>query len=526
MPELREAIRLPGFTPKLAAADAVIDLVCDPDDAIAEAAERALARMGSGVARSLAARIDPAVPPCRAKLCRALGRVAREAEGDFALAALVALIDDGDLATRRQAIVALGKLGGDSVGRALAARLAREERVEVVRALVEALGKVGGAAARGALASVTPKGDAELSRVLERARLFAERTETRGEPSSIDPTRSFERPVSVAFHCRRGLARLLAMELPQRDRARVAGPGLVLAEARSTMSALFQSRIALRFGFPLPPEPSSGDAPGALARVLTSPAALSILRTFTRGAIRYRIEWPEAGHRRAATLRAALAVAKARPELVNDPTASMWEVLAVERDGLLEVELWPRGLDDPRFGYRVGDVYAASHPTIAAALALAAGARREDVVWDPFVGSGLELAERSRLGPFAKLVGTDVDPRALAVARGNLESASVHGFELVQADARTFRPAPPPSLVLTNPPMGRRVVHRRDIGALYRDVIGNVAAVLAPGGRFVWMSPAFEATVQLAERAGLTTRERIRVDMGGFGAELQAFDRR
>lgn len=525
-PDLREAIRRKGFTPPLAAAGAVIDLVCDPDEAVGEAAERALARMGSAAARGIEARLGSAVPPCRAKLCRALGRVAREADDEGALAALVSLVDDRDLATRRQAIVALGKIGGDAATLALAGRLPREDRIEVVRALVEALGKVGGARAREALANVAPKGDAELARVLDRARLRTARTETRREPSSIDATRTFERPVTVRFHCRRGLEHLLAAALDRRHRPTVGGHGLVLAEASTSMAALFQARLALRFGFPLAPEPISGDASDALARALVSPAALAILRTFTRGAIRYRIEWPEAGHRRAATLRAALTVGRTHPELVNDPTESTWEVLAIERGDTLEVELWPRGLEDPRFGYRVGDVYAASHPTIAAALAFVGGAREGDVVWDPFVGSGLELAERARLGPFAKLVGTDVDPRALAVARANLESAGVRGFELVQADARSFRPAPPPTLVVTNPPMGRRLVHRRELGALYRAVIRNVATALVPGGRFVWMSPVGDATVQLAERTRLRTRERTLVDMGGFDAELQAFEKR
>ena len=66
------------------------------------------------------------------------------------------------------------------------------------------------------------------------------------------------------------------------------------------------------------------------------------------------------------------------------------------------VELWPRGLPDPRFAYRVAHVPASSHPTLAAALARVAGARPDDVVWDPFVGAATELVERARLGPDAR----------------------------------------------------------------------------------------------------------------------------
>src|SRR5947207_4079330 len=58
------------------------------------------------------------------------------------------------------------------------------------------------------------------------------------------------------------------------------------------------------------------------------------------------------------------------------------------------------------FRSRVADVAAASHPTIAAALARVAGTAPDEVVWDPFCGSGAELVERGRLGS-ARLLGTE-----------------------------------------------------------------------------------------------------------------------
>jgi 23S rRNA G2445 N2-methylase RlmL len=70
----------------------------------------------------------------------------------------------------------------------------------------------------------------------------------------------------------------------------------------------------------------------------------------------------------------AEAVSKVRPELVNDPTASPWEVVVDDANGALQVELRPRWHDE-RFAYRVGEVPAASHPTIAAAIARLAGVR-------------------------------------------------------------------------------------------------------------------------------------------------------
>src|SRR5205823_12588543 len=98
------------------------------------------------------------------------------------------------------------------------------------------------------------------------------------------------------------------------------------------------------------------------------------------------------------------------------------------------VELWPRGILDPRFAYRKHTLAASSHPTIAAALARAGGVRADDVVWDPFVGSAMELIERARLGPYGALYGTDTDAGALARARDNVGAAGVARRELLLGD--------------------------------------------------------------------------------------------
>ena len=74
------------------------------------------------------------------------------------------------------------------------------------------------------------------------------------------------------------------------------------------------------------------------------------------------------------------------------------------------------------------------------------------------MGSGLELCERARAGPYAKLLGSDRDAGALEVARANLDSCGAEHFTLFRGDARSSIPRPRPTLVITNPPMGRRVL--------------------------------------------------------------------
>src|SRR5262249_17358777 len=80
-----------------------------------------------------------------------------------------------------------------------------------------------------------------------------------------------------------------------------------------------------------------------------------------------------------------------------------------------------------------------------------------------------------------------------------------------------FAPGPPgTTLVLTNPPMGRRIA-RPDLGRF----VEHAAASLAPGGRLAWISPVPHLTRTRGERAGLRVVYRQVIEMGGFSAEIQ-----
>jgi len=204
---------------------------------------------------------------------------------------------------------------------------------------------------------------------------------------------------------------------------------------------------------------------------------------------------------------------------VNDPTESLWEAVVETRGRFVDVALAPRGLQDPRFAWRRGDVPAASHPTVAAALARVGGALPGDVVWDPFVGSGAELVERARLGPFRELHGSDLDERALAIARENLAAADVRAT-LAVGDALTFAPRGV-TLVVTNPPMGRRASRTAGLADMLDRFVVHAASVLVPGGRLAWITPWAKRARTAAEQAGLRLDGARTVDMGGFDAELQ-----
>jgi 23S rRNA G2445 N2-methylase RlmL len=517
---LEQAVRDPGFTPRARDLGALVDLLAG-DETLAKHVERAIARIGPGAVEPLVTRLEKARPPLRARLVRCIGRFPSDAT---ARAALLGALRDADAKTRRNAAMALGHVSGEAVEAALLGAWNADSRPEMRRTIAASLGKVGSARSASLLREAAASDDAELVRIATRASMMVDRTATRAERGRLDPTRTPPAPLDAVILARAGLEGLLAEELARVaavSDVRAVGPGRVRVRLAGPLGALFAARTMLGARFPLPTEwvTDTSSLEEAVAHAITSDAARALLAAWTVGPVRYRIAWAGGGHRRAVTWNVARAVARRAPELVNDPTASLWELVIETRGRSVEASLAPRALDDPRFVWRRGDVPAASHPTIAAALARLAGARADDVVWDPFVGSGAELVERALLGPWRELRGTDVEERALLAARENLDAA---GFTatLERADALKAEPRGV-TLVITNPPMGRRASRAAGLADTLDRFVGHAAAVLVAGGRLAWVAPWPARARAAAAQAGLVLDRALVVDMGGFDAEMQ-----
>ena len=519
----------PGFTPSARDLDALVDLLAD--DELTAATERAIARLGPPAIAGLRARLGGAKPPLRARVVRAVARVGREAieQGQASAesaAILVEALGDGDAKTRRNAAIGLGHVPSDGAEDALVAAWNDDARVEMRRSIAASLGKIGSARVLPLLRGAAGADDPELARIADRAALMVERTATRADALAagrVDASKRAPGPVETVALARSGLEELLLDELSSIasvEGARFDAPGCVRLTLRGAPEELFAARTMLSFRFPLRPETAENDDVGdAIARALASDAARTVFDTWTAGPARYRIAWADGGHKRAATWNAARAIARRAPALTNDPTQSTWEIDVATRGAEVNVAIVPRALPDPRFAWRKGDVPAASHPTIAAALARVAGVRADDVVWDPFTGSGAELIERATLGPFASLVGSDLDDRALVVARGNLNAAGLTA-RLELADAIVFAPADV-TLIVSNPPMGRRASRVAGLADFLDAFVAHAARTLRPGGRLVWIAPWPKRSRAAAEQAGMTLAWSRSIDMGGFAAEIQ-----
>ena len=505
----REKLRDPGFTPGKRDVAPMLELLAAADEDEATKVIRALASVPAAAERA-SREWNTATAPLRHRLVGLLAR----ARGDDAHEALALALADADTRTRKAAARGLGRLQNTHIREKAATvmrdALARETKPEVTRAIVEALGKIGGVADVAVLANAHT--DEASERVRREAVRRIARTEGRTAPARIVAERELDAPFDVELECREGLETILVTELADEGKPRVLRAGRVAVKTRS-LRALSVARTWVTAAVVL----HRGDDDVDLANVIANAAPL--LRKLTDGAIRWRVEWIGEGHKRAATRALAERVATLAPELVNDPIASDWEIRVHRERKKLDVLAVPKSWDDARFSYRVADVPAASHPTIAAAIARLAGPREDDVVWDPFVGSGLELVERARLGPYRALVGTDLDENALKAAQKNMQSARVRDVRLERADARTFTQRDV-TLVVTNPPMGRRVQLGK-LDDLLGAAIENVARNLVRGGRFVWITPRTRETNAMLERTGLKREKDMVIDMRGFAGNLQ-----
>ena len=524
---LRERLKDPGYTPGSRDVSELFTLLADDDEDTVERATRALRRFGLAAATRAMGELERAQPPVRARLVAVVGHVARDVpEANEARAFLVRCLTDADAKSRRNAVNALGHVAHPASEEALLAYWKRESRVDHRRSVARALGQVGGDASRELLRAVETD-DAELRRLISQALVKLDRGRARTERSEIDATARARGAIPLVLWCRAGLEPICVDELGRSWNARARGEGRVEATLSGALKDVFRARTMSEFGVMLPIErcAKGEEVTDVVARAVTAGFARDVWATFTRGARRYRIEWTRGGHRRADTWRCVEAIAKRDASLVNDPKESLWELVVDERsDGAVSVVMVPRGLEDPRFFYRKRMVPASSQPTLAAALAHVAGARSDDVVFDPFVGAGMELCERHLVGPYRALIGRDRDPEALAMARENLDAVGAKNVELRAGDGRDVWPAGV-TLAITNPPFGSRTGFGEDIVGLLKDVLFRASRTMERGGRLVWVSPFPTRLNEATRDCGLRLMLTRSVDLGGFRGEIQRFER-
>ena len=352
-------------------------------------------------------------------------------------------------------------------------------------------------------------------------------------PTFNTPIRPSLPSLRIALRCRTGLEAILSREIQETKapfRMSEIQPGLLLVAPQSTfhLHNLYNLRTFSTASFLLGTLPKGREIAEPLAHIIASPLSRQLGQTLTQGPFRYRLEFISRGHQRSLILQTAERVYDLCPDLLNDSRQAPWAIEVHPGPSGDTVELRPRLTPDPRFPYRQQDVPAASHPPLAAAMARLAGPYPGEFVWDPFCGSGLELIERARLGPIARVLGTDLSPAAIQAAQTNWRAARISGVraEFVQKDFRNFLQLPgctPGSvtLLITNPPLGKRVPIP-NLRALLQELLNLASVALQPGGRMVWINP-----VKIKPTSPkLQIEFQQTVDLGGFACRLELLRQR
>ena len=173
---------------------------------------------------------------------------------------------------------------------------------------------------------------------------------------------------------------------------------------------------------------------------------------------------------------------------------------------LVEVFLDTSGVGLHKRGYRQIANLAPLHETMAAAMVELARYRGKDFFWDPFCGSGticieaaltalnrapglgrsfaaqkwgcvdeqvwrdarMEALDKEFRGNY-QILGTDIDPESLAIAKSNAKKAGVEKLiEFREGDATKLNVPCERGTIVTNPPYGERLMEQRSAQQLYR----------------------------------------------------------
>lgn len=482
-------------------------------------------------------RFDQAEPRERTErvaVVRAVGVVFSEsgtaAQREHAKVWLRGLLHDPCEKIRRYAMAAMPKLGAgpgeeaELLGLLRTTDVAREKKY-----LAQTLEKIAGPATLREI-----EGGAFDLHTRQKVEANVARSES---PSAIRLQGTLSQFAGLRIHLRgrRGLEEIVRDEVNEsaaaRKKFRVAeirrGLVAIIPLAPFTLADLYALRCFGTVGFVLGQVGKAAEPAliEAWALSITSPLARDLFNAFTEGSIRYRLDFVSKGHQRGPVRQVANRAYALCPEILNDARSAPWTVaIHPTREGSF-VELSPKLIPDPRLAFRRQDVPAASHPPLAACMARLAGKFAEEVVWDPFCGSGLELIERAILGGVRSIHGTDLSAEAIAISKSNFAAAnlkSVHA-NFTCGDFRDYQRVAgllpkSVSLVITNPPMGRRVPIP-DLRGLIDHLFSAAATVLKPGGRLVFANPLRMETTQ----PSLKLQSRRTVDFGGFECRLESY---
>jgi 23S rRNA G2445 N2-methylase RlmL len=441
------------------------------------------------------------------------------------------LLNDPSEKVRRYAIAAIPKLGGDLEAEKKILSIVQTSQVDrEKRKAGAALEKIAG---EETLKAVAGKKEA-LPFSEHKVRANVARKEGPGK-IRMDAVMDRYDTLRISLRCRRGLEAVLAEEVRESEDKggkfrllEVRGCHVVVAaKGPFTLAELYQLRCfdTVGFGLGRVRDPQSSNAIEGLSQLIGSELTERLMSHYTDGSWRYRLAFSGSRNRDEEVQEIAKAAFKVNAKILNDPIEAPWSIDVFVAPTAAIVELRPKVSPDPRLAYRVNAVSAASHPPIAACMARLAGRQDNEVIWDPFCGSGLELIESAILGGVKQVVGTDVSESAVAMTKANFAAAKLAGVKggFYTSDFRNFNAIPElargkVSLIISNPPLGRRV-RVPNLHGLFEDLFKVASEVLRPGGRLIFVNPV---RVEPQDKS-LRRTYRQEVDLGGYDCKMEMY---
>jgi len=213
-----------------------------------------------------------------------------------------------------------------------------------------------------------------------------------------------------------------------------------------------------------------------------------------------------------------------RVERETKSQAYILHVQVMGKTALLGLQLARRRLRDRP--YRRMAVPGGLEATVAYSMAMLGEVKKGDVCLDPMCGGGTTLIEAGLAFRPQRLIGGDVSPASLAVARKNSRAAR-QAIDLVHWNANRLPLADASvDVLLCNLPYGKKVKEVRE--ASESPVIPELARVIRPGRRAVLMAadgPAMDLYLR-GPNSPFALQQRLRLHLRGVSPFLYVLEKR
>ncbi len=151
-------------------------------------------------------------------------------------------------------------------------------------------------------------------------------------------------------------------------------------------------------------------------------------------------------------------------------------------------------------------------PKLALCMVNLARVHENDVVLDPFCGTGGILIEAGYLD--ARLIGSDTEKCMYEGTKLNLENEGFENFDVFWEDARKLKLDTPVDAVAMDPPYGiSTTLGGDDTRELYRDALVNISTLLKDDGFICMASPHYIDLDEIVEQTPLSIEQQHSIRM-------------